>query len=49
VAADPALDQFPADASRLRLAAGVGSDLPTLALLFGRLRPRVIDIEAGTR
>ena len=49
VAADPALDQFPADASRLRLATGVGADPATLVLLFGRLRPRVIDIEAGTR
>ncbi|MGH7586671.1 MAG: transglutaminase-like domain-containing protein [Gemmatimonadales bacterium] len=49
VAADPALDQFPADASRLRLATGVGADPATLAILFGRLRPRVIDIEAGTR
>ena len=49
VVADPALDQFPADASRLRLATGVGADPATLAMLFGRLRPRVIDIEAGTR
>jgi transglutaminase-like putative cysteine protease len=49
VAADPALGQFPADASRLRLATGVGADPATLAMLFGRLRPRVIDIEAGTR
>ena len=49
VPADPALDQFPADASRLRLATGLGSDPPALTLLFGRLRPRVIVAEAGTR
>ncbi|HJS47787.1 MAG TPA: transglutaminase-like domain-containing protein, partial [Gemmatimonadales bacterium] len=42
---DPALDQFPADGSRLRLATGVGADPLVLVPLVGRLRPRLLHVE----
>lgn len=42
---DPALDQFPADGSRLRLATGVGADPLVLMPLVGRLRPRLLHVE----
>ncbi len=44
---DPALGQFPADGSRLRLATGTGGDPLALVPLIGRIRPRVIHVEPG--